>query len=71
MSTKDDELRPEYPAELIKSGIRGKFARRYRGGTNVVLLDPDVAREFRDAAAVNEALRNLILSRKKAARKTT
>ena len=42
MSTDQDSLRDEYPQELIKSGKRGKYAKAYREGTNVVLLDPDL-----------------------------
>ena len=38
----EDTLRPEYPADLIKSGVRGKYANRYREGTNIVLVDPDL-----------------------------
>lgn len=54
----DDELRPEYDLhELLKGGVRGKYVARYRAGTNLVLLDPDVAKAFPDEAAVNEALR--------------
>jgi hypothetical protein len=54
----EDELRQEYDlAELLKGGVRGKYAERYREGTNLVLLAPDVARAFPDATAVNEALR--------------
>jgi len=54
----DDDLRPEYDlAELLKNGERGKYAERYREGTNLVLLAPDVAAAFPDATAVNEALR--------------
>jgi len=57
----DDELRPEYDLhELLKEGVRGKYAARYRAGTNLVLLDPDVAQAFPDEAAVNEALRLVI-----------
>jgi hypothetical protein len=57
----DDELRPEYDLhELLKGGVRGKYAARYRAGTNLVLLDPDVARAFPNEAAVNEALRLVI-----------
>lgn len=57
----DDELRPEYNLnELLKGGVRGKYVERYRAGTNLVLLDPDVARAFPTAAAVNEALRLVI-----------
>lgn len=54
----NDELRPEYDLrELLKGGVRGKYVSRYRAGTNLVLLDPDVAKAFPDEAAVNEALR--------------
>jgi hypothetical protein len=57
----DDELRPEYDlAELLKGGVRGKYVERYRAGTNLVRLEPDVARAFPDEAAVNEALRLVI-----------
>jgi hypothetical protein len=50
-------VRPEYPADLIKSGVRGKYAERYREGTNVVLIEPDLHRLFPNAEAVNRALR--------------
>lgn len=54
----DDELRPEYDLqELLKGGVRGKYVARFRAGSNLVLLDPDVAKAFPDEAAVNEALR--------------
>ena len=54
----DDELRPEYDmSELLKEGVRGKYADRSRKGTNLVLLAPDVAAVFPDEQAVNEALR--------------
>jgi len=53
----EDELRPEYDlTELLKGGIRGKYAERYREGTNLVLLTPDVAAAFPDSDAVNKAL---------------
>lgn len=55
-----DELRPEYDFSKMKGGIRGKYAQRYRAGTNLVKIDPDVAEVFMDDAAVNEALRELI-----------
>lgn len=60
MSSKDDDLRTEYPPELIKSGVRGKYAQRYREGTNVVLIDPDLHKLFPDSAAVNRALRDYV-----------
>jgi hypothetical protein len=53
-----DELRPDYDLrEVLKSGVRGKYAKRYQAGTNLILLDPDVRRTFRSERAVNEALR--------------
>jgi hypothetical protein len=57
---KEDELRPEYDLSQLKGRVRGKYVERYRGGTNLVLLEPDVAAAFPDAKAVNEALRLLI-----------
>lgn len=55
-----DALLPEYPAELIRGGVRGKYAAHYAEGTNVVVLEPDVAAAFPDAASVNSALRALL-----------
>jgi len=51
-----DDLRPEYD---FSAGVRGKHATGYGEGTNVVLLDPDVAAVYRDPATVNEVLRAL------------
>jgi len=58
----EDELRPEYDLrKLLKGGVRGKYAERYRAGTNLVLLAPDVARAYaNNSEAVNEALRLVI-----------
>jgi hypothetical protein len=53
----EDTLRPEYPADLIRSGERGRYAKRYREGINIVLIDPDLHKLFPDSAAVNRALR--------------
>jgi hypothetical protein len=54
----NDELRAEYDlATLLKGAERGKYAERYRQGTNLILLAPDVAAAFPDAEAVNNALR--------------
>jgi hypothetical protein len=58
--TGEDELRPEYDLSQLKGRVRGKYVERYREGTNLVLLEPDVAAAFPDAKAVNEALRLLI-----------
>jgi hypothetical protein len=54
----NDELRPEYDLKsLLKDGVRGKYTQTYRAGTNLVLLEQDVAKAFPDEKAVNEALR--------------
>jgi hypothetical protein len=53
----EDEMRPEYD---IRGGVRGKYYERYRAGTNVVLLERDLAEVFRDSDAVNQALRLLV-----------
>jgi len=53
-----DDLRAEYDlSELLKSGVQGKYAKRFREGTNLVLLAPDVAEAFPTAESVNETLR--------------
>jgi hypothetical protein len=57
---KEDELRPEYDFSKLKGRARGKYVERYREGTNLVLLEPDVAAAFPDAKTVNDALRLLI-----------
>ncbi len=48
----------------FSKGVRGKYAERYKQGTNIVLLDPDIAKEFADAAAVNNALRDYLRNKK-------
>jgi hypothetical protein len=55
-----DELRPEYDFSALEGGVRGKYINRYKAGTNLVKIDPDVAEVFGDDRAVNEALRELI-----------
>ena len=52
----DSEMQAEYD---FSPGVRGKYARRYAEGTNVVVLDPDVAKLFPNAEAVNKSLRHL------------
>lgn len=54
--TTESEMRAEYD---FSRGIRGKYARRYAQGTNVVVLEADVAKVFRSADAVNDSLRAL------------
>lgn len=53
-------LRAEYEFDNMKGGIRGKYVQRYRAGTNLVKIDPDVAEVFGSDTAVNDALRELI-----------
>ncbi len=53
----DDDLEPEYD---FTGAVRGKYYERYQQGSNVVLLDPDVAQAFKDSEAVNRALRLLL-----------
>ncbi len=48
---------PEYD---FSKGVRGKYAKRYARGANVVVLDPDVAKVFANSRSVNRSLRNLI-----------
>jgi hypothetical protein len=62
---KTDDLRPEYDlSELLKGGVQGKYAHRFREGANLVLLDPDIAAAFPSDEAVNAALR-LVMQLKK------
>lgn len=51
------EMRPEYD---FSGGVRGKYVDRYRAGTNVVLLEPELTRAFPDSRSVNDALRALL-----------
>ncbi len=51
------DILPEYD---FSSGVRGKYTKRFKEGTNVVILDQDVARVFHDRISVNAALRALV-----------
>jgi hypothetical protein len=56
----NDELRPEYEFDYSKA-VRGKYCPRLlEEGSNIVVLEPDIAKSFRDSTAVNEALRSLL-----------
>jgi len=55
-----DDLRAEYDFSKLKGGVRGKYAKRFQKGTNLVLLSPDVAKYFPDEQSVNAALRSLV-----------
>jgi len=62
--SKNDEMLPEYD---FSKGVRGKYAKRYEKGTNIVMIEPDVYKYFPDQKSVNDALRSLaeIIKRKK------
>lgn len=55
-----DKMRSEYNLSQLTGRVRGKYTERYRAGTNLILLEPDVQAAFPDHEAVNEALRMLI-----------
>ncbi|MFH0811579.1 MAG: hypothetical protein V2A69_01885 [Pseudomonadota bacterium] len=61
---KDPDMLEEYD---FSSGIRGKYAKRYAKGTNIVVIEPDIAKFFPDHDSVNQALRSLteIIKRQK------
>jgi hypothetical protein len=52
----DLKMREEYD---FSKGVRGKYYKKFAKGTNIVVLDPDVARVFKDSAQVNEILRTI------------
>ena len=56
----EDELEEEYDFSQLKGGVRGKYFQQYQEGTNLVLLEPDVAKAFPSDDSVNNALRLLI-----------
>jgi len=58
----EDELRPEYELSKLKGRVRGKHLARYRAGTNLALLAPDVRAAFPTDEAVNQALRSVMQS---------
>ena len=55
-----DELREEYDLSKLKNRVRGKYVKRYRQVTNLILLEPEIAKAFPDAESVNNALRMLM-----------
>ncbi|TAJ80139.1 hypothetical protein EPO44_18855 [bacterium] len=55
-----DELRSEYDLSRLRGGVRGKYYKRAMAGTNLVLIEPDLAKAFPDTDSVNRALRLLI-----------
>ena len=55
-----NEMRPEYDFATMKGGVRGKYARRVREGSNVVVIEPEVSVAFPNERAVNEALKGVL-----------
>jgi hypothetical protein len=55
-----DELRPEYDLSQLKGGVRGKYYKQATAGTNLVLIEPDLAHAFPSEESVNRALRLLV-----------
>ena len=53
-------MRPEYDFAAMKGGVRGKYAQRVRERSNIILLEPDVAKAFPTEDAVNKALRGIL-----------
>jgi len=64
----DRDLREEYD---FSRGVRGKYARRYAEGSNVVVIAPELAQFFPNSAAVNDALRGLVKLARKSAKKAS
>jgi hypothetical protein len=61
MNNRSEEIEEDdIPVMDLSGGVRGKYYERYMQGTNAVLLDPDLARVFRDSAVVNQALREYL-----------
>ena len=58
-----DELRPHYDFNELGAGVRGKYYERYKAGTNIVLLAPDVRKAFPTDEAVDKALRFVMSAR--------
>jgi hypothetical protein len=56
----DDDLREEYDLSQLKGGVRGKYYRQAVAGTNLVLIEPELARVFPDTESVNRALKLLV-----------
>ena len=67
MNKSDDELEKEYDLKTLGKGVRGKYFEDYQKGTNVVAIDPELSKAFPNAKAVNDALRKVLETKKKAA----
>jgi hypothetical protein len=56
LRAKDDQMRAEYD---FSKGVRGKYSKLFAKGTNIIVLDPDVAKVFKNSKEVNSILRTL------------
>jgi hypothetical protein len=65
---RQDDMLPEYD---FSKGVRGKYAKRYAEGSNIVVLSPDMAKVFPTSESVNEALRTLVLVGRKKTKKVS
>ena len=70
-SGNDDDLREEYDLSKMEGVVRGKYAQRYKEGSNIIVLAPDVAKAFPNTEAVNEALRLLMNVAKSSSRRAS
>lgn len=66
-----DELREEYDLSKMAGLVRGKYAKQFKEGSNVIMLEPDVAEAFPDEESVNEALRLLMNLAKSTSRRAS
>ncbi len=64
LKVSEPEMRPEYD---FSHAVRGKYYKRYLEGTNVVVLEPDIAKRFKSSAAVNKVLREYLRGKEQAA----
>ena len=64
MSNSKDDMKPEYDLKSLGKGERGKYYKQYQEGTNVVVIDPELTKEFPNTKAVNDALREVLDNRK-------
>ncbi|MCC6574316.1 MAG: hypothetical protein IT462_11045 [Planctomycetes bacterium] len=65
--SKASEMKPEYD---FSKGVRGKYAKRFAQGTNLVLLDPDIAEAFKDSESINVILRAYLVGAAKGRKKS-
>lgn len=66
-----NELQKEHDFSKLGPGVRGKYLKKYRAGTNLILLSPDVAAYFPDEKSVDSALRGLMNRGKRSARRAS